>query len=81
VGAEGAARGLCDVEDLQGDRPDLGPALGRAEGGILEDPDDLIGVGAELVGRSARPGRAGQREQQQERGREPARQAMTLMRA
>ncbi len=84
---ERAPRGLADVERLQRDRANLGATLGLIERGILQNADDAIGVGAELVGGRAGPGGAGEREQderersEEERRAGPARQAMTLIRA
>jgi hypothetical protein len=81
VRTEGATRGLGDVEGLERDRVDLGPALRLVERGVFQDADDLVGVGAELLGGGARPGGAGERGQQQQGRDERAGQAMTLIRA
>jgi len=81
VGPEGTARRLGQIEGLQRDRADLGLALSRIEGGILQDTDDPVGVGAKLLGGRARPDGAGERgEQEQGRDERPG-QAMTLIRA
>lgn len=78
---ERAPGGLGDVEGLKRDRADLGPALRLVERGILQDTDDLVGVGTELVGGGPRPDGAGERgEQEQGRDERPG-QAMTLIRA
>lgn len=78
---EGTTRGLEDVEGLERDRVDLGPALRLVERGVFQDADDLVGVGAELLGGGARPGGGGERGQQEEGRDERAGQAMTLIRA
>src|SRR5213078_1202460 len=46
---------LRDVEDLVGDLADRRPAVLGLEGRIVEHPDDLVAVLAELVGGRARP--------------------------
>jgi hypothetical protein len=61
VGTEGAARRFGHVEGLERDRVDLGPALRLVERGVLQDADDLVGVGAELFGGGTRPDGAGER--------------------
>jgi hypothetical protein len=66
VRPERATRGLDHVEGLQRHRADLGPALGLVERGVFEDPDDLVGVDAKLIGGGARPDGTAEREQQQE---------------